>query len=103
MANATEVTEDRDHAARHIDRQRQPRSLQRLARRPIYDDDIDQRVIDLHDFISALGDIFAGNRLETIPRRLCAVPRSRELGRIDRVDAGSQSMPAGRFEPSRAA
>jgi hypothetical protein len=32
-------------------------------------------MIDLHDLISALGDIFAGNRLKAIPRR--GVPAGR--------------------------
>ena len=58
--------ETRDHPARHVDRQRQPRPLQRLAERPIDDDDVDQRVIDLDDLISVLGKVFSGDRAKAI-------------------------------------
>ena len=67
------LIETRDHPARHVDRQRQPRPLQRLAERPIDDDDVDQRVIDLDDLISVLGKVFSGDRAKAIPRGFGAV------------------------------
>jgi hypothetical protein len=93
--------EVRDHAARDVDAQRQPGSLEWLAVLPINDDEVDPRVVDLNDLKRPLGDVLPRNRTELIASGLRPLARLGELGGIDSDDPGMQRMPAWRLQFTR--
>jgi hypothetical protein len=78
----TEI-EPRHHAARHVDRKRQPRPLNRPTVNGVNDENIDRRVVDLDDLKRMVGAIFPDDGLEAVARCLCALPRADERPPID--------------------
>ena len=78
----TEV-KPRHHAARQVDRKRQPRPLNRPTVHGVDDENIDRRVVDLDDVKRVVGAIFRDNRLEPVSRRLRAFASPDERAPID--------------------
>ena len=78
----TEI-EPRHHAARHVDRKRQPRPLNWPTVNGVDDENIDRRVVDLDDLKRMVGAIFPDDGLEAVARCLRALPHADERPPID--------------------
>ncbi len=71
------------HAARHVDRERQPRALNRPTVHRVDDENVDGRVVDLDNLKRIVGAIFPDDRFEAVARCLRAFPRANERAPID--------------------
>ena len=88
-----------DHAARDVDRQRQPWPLDGRAIDGIHDDQIHHRMIDLHDLERMVGAILTGDRPRSGPAPPSRPPDRRQ-GPLDRSSSLSPE-PHASWAPGR--
>ena len=85
--------EPRHHAARHIDRQGQPRSPDGLAMHGVDHEHVDLGMIDLHDFERMARTVFAHDRREARAGGLRSFPVLQEQALILARDPGLYRIP----------